>query len=78
MRILVVPPSMHRVHHSESTAETNSNYGTIFSFWDRFLGTFRLRDDLARIRSGIGDFGGPRWQTPLQLLMLPLRGKSHA
>jgi hypothetical protein len=31
MRILVVPPSMHRVHHSESTAETNSNYGTIFS-----------------------------------------------
>jgi sterol desaturase/sphingolipid hydroxylase (fatty acid hydroxylase superfamily) len=78
LRILVVPPSMHRVHHSEITAETNSNYGTIFSFWDRLLGTFRLRDDLARIRSGIGDFGGPQWQTPLQLLMLPLRGKSHA
>jgi hypothetical protein len=26
LRILVVPPSMHRVHHSEITAETNSNY----------------------------------------------------
>lgn len=78
LRILVVPPSMHRVHHSQIIAETNSNYGTIFSFWDRLLGSFRLRDDLARIRFGIGYFEGPQWQTPLQLLMLPLREKPHA
>ncbi|RKT47678.1 sterol desaturase family protein [Thiocapsa rosea] len=78
LRILVVPPSMHRVHHSEITAETNSNYGTIFSFWDRFLGSFRLRDDLHRIRFGIGYFEGPQWQTPLQLLMLPVQEKPHA
>ncbi|EGV16020.1 sterol desaturase family protein [Thiocapsa marina] len=78
LRILVVPPSMHRVHHSEIPVETNSNYGTIFSFWDRLLGSFRLRDDLDRIRFGIGYFDGPRWQTPLQLLMLPLREKPHA
>ena len=75
LSILVVPPSMHRVHHSQIIAETNSNYGTIFSFWDRLLGSFRLRDDLARIRFGIGYFDGPQWQTPLQLLMLPLREK---
>ncbi len=73
LRILVVPPSMHRVHHSDITAETNSNYGTIFSFWDRLLGSFRLRDDLARIRFGIGCFQSPQWQTPLQLLVLPIR-----
>jgi sterol desaturase/sphingolipid hydroxylase (fatty acid hydroxylase superfamily) len=78
LRLLVVPPSMHRVHHSEIARETNSNYGTIFSFWDRLFGSFRLRDDLARIRFGIGDFEGPQWQTPLQLLILPLRGKSRA
>ncbi|HSO81388.1 sterol desaturase family protein [Thiocapsa sp.] len=78
LRILVVPPSMHRVHHSEVFVETNSNYGTIFSFWDRLLGSFRLRDDLQRIRFGIGYFEGPQWQTPIQLLMLPLREKPHA
>jgi len=78
LRILVVPPSMRRVHHSEVVVETNSNYGTIFSFWDRLLGSFRLRDDLQRIRFGIGYFEGPQWQAPLQLLMLPLREKLHA
>jgi sterol desaturase/sphingolipid hydroxylase (fatty acid hydroxylase superfamily) len=78
LRILVVPPSMHRVHHSEIVAETNSNYGTIFSFWDRLLGTFRLRNDLAGIKFGIGRFGGPQWQNPLRLLMLPFRNERHA
>jgi sterol desaturase/sphingolipid hydroxylase (fatty acid hydroxylase superfamily) len=78
LRILVVPPSMHRVHHSEIVAQTNSNYGTIFSFWDRLLGTFRLRNDLSGIKFGIGRFAGAEWQNPLRLLVLPFRNERHA
>jgi sterol desaturase/sphingolipid hydroxylase (fatty acid hydroxylase superfamily) len=67
-----VPPSMHRVHHSEVCAETNSNYGTVFSFWDRLFRSFRVRSDPERIRYGIGAYDDSDWQGPLQLLRLPL------
>lgn len=33
-------PLMHRIHHSNRKAETNSNYGSVFSFWDRLFGTY--------------------------------------
>ncbi len=32
---------MHRNHHSNRQKETDSNYGTILSIWDRLLGAFR-------------------------------------
>jgi sterol desaturase/sphingolipid hydroxylase (fatty acid hydroxylase superfamily) len=72
LRPIIVPPSMHRVHHSDVRAETNSNYGTVFSFWDRLFGSFRLRADAAQIRFGIGAYAGDDWQRPLRLLRLPL------
>ena len=37
----VVTPQMHRVHHSTSVSELNSNYGTIFAVWDRAFGTHK-------------------------------------
>jgi len=70
--LLMVPPSMHRVHHSERRAETDSNYGTLFSVWDRLLGSFRRRADQQAIQFGIGRFGDDAWQRPLALLRLPL------
>ena len=71
LRRLIVPPSMHRVHHSEIRRETDSNYGTIFSFWDRLFGSLRLREDTQAIRFGIGRFAGDTWQRPLRLLAIP-------
>jgi sterol desaturase/sphingolipid hydroxylase (fatty acid hydroxylase superfamily) len=76
LRPIIVPPSMHRVHHSEIPRETNSNYGTVFSFWDRLFGSFRLRTDHAAIRFGIGIYADDAWQRPLQLLRLPLAPNS--
>jgi sterol desaturase/sphingolipid hydroxylase (fatty acid hydroxylase superfamily) len=38
-RTLLVTPDMHRIHHSARAAETDSNYGVIFSWWDRLFGT---------------------------------------
>jgi sterol desaturase/sphingolipid hydroxylase (fatty acid hydroxylase superfamily) len=40
LRLLFVTPLFHRVHHSAFQAETDSNYGDVFSFWDRLFGTY--------------------------------------
>jgi sterol desaturase/sphingolipid hydroxylase (fatty acid hydroxylase superfamily) len=37
---LIVSPNMHKVHHHYVRPQTDSNYGNIFSIWDRLLGTF--------------------------------------
>lgn len=43
LRLVFVTPDMHRVHHSVIPAETNSNFGFSFSFWDRLAGTYRAQ-----------------------------------
>jgi sterol desaturase/sphingolipid hydroxylase (fatty acid hydroxylase superfamily) len=40
LRLLVVTPDMHRVHHSVIPVETNSNFGFNLPWWDRLLGTY--------------------------------------
>lgn len=40
LRRVLVTPDMHRVHHSAERAETDSNYGFNFPFWDRLFGTY--------------------------------------
>ncbi|MBI3317832.1 MAG: sterol desaturase family protein [Candidatus Omnitrophica bacterium] len=71
MRSLVVSPNMHRVHHSDIPDETNSNYASIFSFWDRLWGSYRRRE-LLTIRYGLKEFREPRWQTFRGMLSNPL------
>lgn len=41
LRLLIVTPDMHRVHHSHLDFETNSNFGFNLSLWDRLFGTYR-------------------------------------
>ncbi len=41
IRAVFVTPRMHRVHHSIDAAQYNSNFGNVFSFWDRLCGTYR-------------------------------------
>lgn len=43
VRLLVVTPDMHRVHHSIEAHETNSNFGFNLSLWDRLFGTYRAQ-----------------------------------
>ena len=43
VRLFVVTPDMHRVHHSITPAETNSNFGFNMPWWDRLLGTYRAQ-----------------------------------
>ncbi len=43
LRLFVVTPDMHRVHHSVIIKETNSNYGFNFPWWDRLFGTYKAQ-----------------------------------
>jgi sterol desaturase/sphingolipid hydroxylase (fatty acid hydroxylase superfamily) len=38
----IVSPDMHKVHHHYVLPYTDSNYGNIFSVWDRLFGTFMI------------------------------------
>ena len=41
LRLVMVTPDMHRVHHSVIVRETNSNYGFNLPWWDRLFGSYR-------------------------------------
>jgi hypothetical protein len=41
LRLFLVTPDMHRVHHSDVPQETNSNFGFNLPWWDFLFGTYR-------------------------------------
>ncbi|MEO0346617.1 MAG: sterol desaturase family protein [Pseudomonadota bacterium] len=43
LRRVIVTPDMHRVHHSSTVAETDSNFGFNLSLWDRLFGSYRAQ-----------------------------------
>lgn len=45
LRIFLVTPDMHRVHHSVIKRETNSNYGFCLPWWDRLFQTYRAQPE---------------------------------
>jgi len=54
LRLLVVTPDMHRVHHSTDMREANMNYGFNFPWWDRLFGTYKAQPDLGHDAMHIG------------------------
>lgn len=55
LRWVVVTPNMHSLHHSAHRPETDSNYGTVLTLWDRMFGTYRDRpaDGYDNLRIGL-------------------------
>ena len=49
---IIVTPNMHKFHHHYMLPWTDSNYGNMFSIWDRIFGTF-VYDDTKKIRYGV-------------------------
>jgi sterol desaturase/sphingolipid hydroxylase (fatty acid hydroxylase superfamily) len=54
LRLVVVTPDMHRVHHSTLTSETNSNFGFNMPWWDRLLRTYRDQPAKGHDKMSIG------------------------
>ena len=77
LRWLIVTPFMHKVHHSRWRPETDSNYSTLFSFWDRLAGTLRMRADCGTLELGLDEFDDPRWQTFGGMLKTPFIGSAR-
>jgi sterol desaturase/sphingolipid hydroxylase (fatty acid hydroxylase superfamily) len=71
LRLLLVTPNMHKVHHSREQIETDSNYSNIFSIWDRMFGTYTATVDFKRLRYGLDGFDDRKKQTLPALLKLP-------
>ena len=77
LRLLVVTPDMHRVHHSVKPDETNSNYGFNFPWWDRLLGTYKAQpeDNHLKMTIGLNQFRESRYLRFHWLLIQPFVGK---
>lgn len=65
---LIVTPGMHRVHHHYRLPYTDSNYGNIFSIWDRFFGTYTMLDN-EKITFGVDTHMDPAENDRLANLM---------
>jgi len=69
--LFFVPPSMHRIHHSVKIRERDSNYGVIFSLWDRFMETLVRGVDQDRITIGLGSYRRPERLKVHHLMLMP-------
>lgn len=80
MSYILVSPDMHKVHHHYQLPYTDSNYGNIFSVWDRILGTYRHLDR-EQIVYGIDTHQDPKEHNTLsnllQIPFQPLRKSSN-
>ena len=78
LRLLVVTPDMHRVHHSVIKDETNSNFGFNLPWWDRLLGTYRAQPAGGHQNMSIGlrPFRDPKKLTLPNLLRLPFTARA--
>lgn len=76
LRLFVVTPDMHRVHHSILPSETNSNFGFNLPWWDRLLGTYRPQPSKGHggMTIGIEQFRTPRDLWLDRMLIQPVRG----
>jgi sterol desaturase/sphingolipid hydroxylase (fatty acid hydroxylase superfamily) len=66
-------PNLHKVHHSRTATETNTNYGNLLSLFDRLLGTFTPAARGATVRYGLDGLDDVATQTTRGLLALPFR-----
>jgi sterol desaturase/sphingolipid hydroxylase (fatty acid hydroxylase superfamily) len=70
---LIVTPNFHRIHHSLDMKEGNSNFGIVFSLWDKLFGTYisKTSAQMKAIKFGIEDLKTPKSYSVKELLINP-------
>lgn len=72
LRIFIVTPHIHRLHHSDIKAETDSNYASVFSVWDRLFNSYSMREIINHFNLGLGNqFSNSQWNQLTGMLKLP-------
>jgi sterol desaturase/sphingolipid hydroxylase (fatty acid hydroxylase superfamily) len=69
---VIVTPGFHRLHHSRDPREHHANYGQVFTFWDRLLGTARGHVDTPVEQFGVTEYAGPGSQRIGAMLLQPV------
>jgi sterol desaturase/sphingolipid hydroxylase (fatty acid hydroxylase superfamily) len=69
---IIVSPDMHKVHHHFVQPLTDTNYGNIFSFWDRIFGTYASVQDVNALQYGIDVYSNEQENNRMKkLLQIP-------
>lgn len=78
LRLFLVTPDMHRVHHSVKPEEANTNFGFNLPWWDRLCGTYRAqpKDGHKMMLIGVSQFRAIRELWLDRMLLQPLRKDS--
>jgi len=71
LRKILVTPSIHRVHHSPDREDTDSNFGGLFVFWDKMLGTYREPERQVPPEYGLRALSSERSQSVWGMLATP-------
>ena len=73
LRLVFASPFMHKIHHSDIRNETDSNYGSVFSFWDRLFRSYTMRSDPENIAQGLKDMKTTKWTDIIGMVKTPLQ-----
>lgn len=73
--LVVTTPNTHKVHHSRNQRETDSNYGNIFSLFDRLFSTFTPSIHGTQIEYGLDGHDAAGAQTTAGLLVMPFANR---
>lgn len=75
LRLMVVTPDMHRVHHSTGSLEMNRNFGFNSPWWDRIFRTYKPQPELGHENMviGLNIFRDRKYRSLQQMLAMPFR-----
>lgn len=73
LNFIIVTPRMHGIHHSIMLGETNSNWGTIFSWWDKLHRSLRVDIPQDAITIGVPAYRDERELTLWELFLMPFK-----
>lgn len=76
LRLFIVTPDMHRVHHSVIPSETNSNYGFNLPWWDHIFGSYvaQPKQSHEKMKIGLNQYDGGETSL-VKLLLMPFKSK---
>lgn len=71
LRLIIITPAVHVIHHSATKAQTDSNYSSVLTVWDRLFGTYTDPDKSSIPHIGLEYFHQPPDTGLLRVLLQP-------
>jgi sterol desaturase/sphingolipid hydroxylase (fatty acid hydroxylase superfamily) len=80
LRLVIVTPDLHRIHHSVDPREYNGNYGQVLPWWDWLFGTLRIvsAEQQTQMNLGVHELGDCNQASAMKLILLPFHATRPA